>query len=572
MKVDDGLKLRVPPHSVEAEQSVLGALLLDHTAWPEVAGAVAEGDFYRHEHRLIFAAIARLVADAAPVDAITVHERLHRAGQADDCGGLAYLTSLASSVPSAANARRYAEIVRDHAHRRTLLAAGDEIAGLAWRGADAGQALEDARDVLKRVADAAPRGRADLFRVVPMGALHEPDSTRPAWAWDGYIPAGHLTLLGGHGGTGKSTLALQLVACTGMGAECLGRATERTRVLYFSAEDPADLVLARLRRICRAMGFPPGDVEDWVQVVDASDLAPELFVERRVDGVRRGATTATYAALAEFIRSEAFGLVVIDNASDTFEGDEINRSMVRQYIRALAQLVRPHGGAVLLLAHVDKSAARGFGAAESYSGSTAWHNSARSRLVLVREKEGDGLTLRHEKCNLGPRLPELRLEWPDDGVISLPAAGGGFVARAEAESDLLAVLALIHEFTGRGEPISTGTTTKTHAHALLHREPGFPPGLRKAADTFQLLRDAHRRGFVEPQQFKGADRKPRERWALTPAGLKLIGAATAATAATSEETAAGEVPAEPCGDCGDSARGGVGGGARTRKRPHGVES
>ena len=112
---DEVSRLRVPPHSVEAEQSVLGGLLLDNLAWDRAADLLTDSDFYRYEHRLIFSAVAALVQHSRPADVITVFEHLQSLGKADDCGGLAYLNALAQSVPSAANMRRYAEIVRERA-------------------------------------------------------------------------------------------------------------------------------------------------------------------------------------------------------------------------------------------------------------------------------------------------------------------------------------------------------------------------------------------------------------------------------------------------------------------------
>ena len=125
-------RLRVPPNSNEAEQSVLGGLLLDNLAWDRAADLLSDSDFYRHEHRLIYAAIGALVNASKPADVITVFEHLQNLGKAQDCGGLAYLNALAQSVPSAANMRRYAEIVRERAILRKLIAASDEIATTAF--------------------------------------------------------------------------------------------------------------------------------------------------------------------------------------------------------------------------------------------------------------------------------------------------------------------------------------------------------------------------------------------------------------------------------------------------------
>jgi replicative DNA helicase len=124
--------LRVPPHSIEAESSVLGALLLDNFAWDRVCDILLDTDFYRHEHRLIFSAIGSLVNSNKPADVVTVYERLASHSKGQDFGGLAYLNELAQFIPSAANVRRYAEIVKERAVLRQLISVGDEIATSAF--------------------------------------------------------------------------------------------------------------------------------------------------------------------------------------------------------------------------------------------------------------------------------------------------------------------------------------------------------------------------------------------------------------------------------------------------------
>lgn len=129
---DEVARLRTPPYSREAEQSVLGGLLIDNRAWDLAGDLLDEADFYRHEHRLIFAAIRDLSTANKPSDVVTVHQRLQEVGKGQDVGGLAYLNALAQSVPSAANMRRYAEIVRERSVLRRLIAASDEIATSAF--------------------------------------------------------------------------------------------------------------------------------------------------------------------------------------------------------------------------------------------------------------------------------------------------------------------------------------------------------------------------------------------------------------------------------------------------------
>lgn len=146
--------LKLPPHSVEAEQSVLGGVLLDAGAWDKIADLIGEQDFYRVEHRLIYRHIGRLSEHAKPVDVITVAESLESNGELEKAGGLAYLGSLAHNVPSAANIRRYAEIVRERAIMRKLAQVGSEIATSAYSpgGRDAAQLLDEAEGRVFEIA------------------------------------------------------------------------------------------------------------------------------------------------------------------------------------------------------------------------------------------------------------------------------------------------------------------------------------------------------------------------------------------------------------------------------------
>lgn len=129
---DEIARLRVPPHSEQAEQAVLGSLLLDPLCFDSVSDLVAASDFYRHEHRTIFTEVSAVILAGRGCDVITAFQRLQDKRVADDVGGLPYLNALAQSVPSAANARRYAEIVREKSILRRLIAASDEIATAAF--------------------------------------------------------------------------------------------------------------------------------------------------------------------------------------------------------------------------------------------------------------------------------------------------------------------------------------------------------------------------------------------------------------------------------------------------------
>lgn len=130
----DRESLRIPPHSIEAESSLLGALMLDNEAWDQVSEMLTESDFYRHEHRLIFRSLANLITSDKPADVITVFEELRLQDKDLDFGGLPYLNQLAQYVPSAGNIKRYAELVRERAILRKLIAVGDQISASGFNG------------------------------------------------------------------------------------------------------------------------------------------------------------------------------------------------------------------------------------------------------------------------------------------------------------------------------------------------------------------------------------------------------------------------------------------------------
>ncbi|MBI5918123.1 MAG: replicative DNA helicase [Nitrosomonadales bacterium] len=163
-------QIKLPPHSVEAEQSVLGGLLLDASAWDKIADMVNRDDFYRHEHKLIFEHIVRLTERAKPVDVITVAESLEGSAKLDEVGGLTYLGALAQNVPSAANVKRYAEIVRERAIMRKLVEVGNDIAASAFSptGRDAGQLLDEAESRVFEIAEAGSRGKQGFLSMPPL--------------------------------------------------------------------------------------------------------------------------------------------------------------------------------------------------------------------------------------------------------------------------------------------------------------------------------------------------------------------------------------------------------------------
>jgi hypothetical protein len=321
---------------------------------------------------------------------------------------------------------------------------------------------------------------------------HPPEPQR--FLIEGILPGGVVTLLGAHGGAGKSTLALIATVCLVTGRPFMGKAVEKCRVLFFSGEDPAPVIRRRVSRICRHMDISPQELDSGLLMLDATDL-PTLY---------NGAATAALAALRLDVEEFNPGVIIIDNASDTFDSNEIERARVREFMRLLASLGKADNAAVLLLAHIDKQAARGGGSTEGYSGSTAWHNSARSRLFL--SAKDDGLILEHQKSNLGLRSEPIYLRWTEGGLLELANAPGGMDDRAT-------ILRLIGESYRRGEFISPSPNSSSNAYKVLHISLGYPWQLSRqglAALMAELLLGK----FIMLESYSTGHRNTRQRYAV----------------------------------------------------------
>jgi len=221
-------QLRIPPHSIESESSVLGGLLLDNAAWDRVSDLLQENDFYRFEHRMVFAAIGALINLSRPADVITVFEQLSGQGRAEEVGGLAYLNALAQYVPSAGNIRRYAEIVRERAILRKLVSASDEISTNAFnpKGRPVASILDEAEQKISNIGEEGARTKqgfqamdtlvvALLDRVTEMADNPNDVTGVPTGFYDldrltAGFQAGDLIVLAARPSMGKTALAINI--------------------------------------------------------------------------------------------------------------------------------------------------------------------------------------------------------------------------------------------------------------------------------------------------------------------------------------------------------------------------
>ncbi len=221
-------QLRIPPHSIEGESSVLGGLLLDNEAWDRVGDILQDADFYRYEHKLIYASIGTLVNGSKPADVITVYEHLQSQGKAEEIGGLAYLNSLAQYVPSASNIRRYAEIVRDRSILRKLVSASDEIATNAFnpKGRPVADIVDESEQKIFNIGEQGKRNKQGfqgmdtlvvnlLDRVQEMADNPNDVTGVPSGFYDldrmtAGLQAGDLIVLAARPSMGKTALAINI--------------------------------------------------------------------------------------------------------------------------------------------------------------------------------------------------------------------------------------------------------------------------------------------------------------------------------------------------------------------------
>ncbi|MFT3819800.1 MAG: replicative DNA helicase [Rubrivivax sp.] len=371
----DLARLRVPPNSVEAEQSVLGGLLLDNLAWDRASDLLSDSDFYRHEHKLIYAAVGALVNASKPADVITVFEQLQALGKAEDCGGLAYLNALAQSVPSAANMRRYAEIVRERAILRKLIAASDEIATTAFnpQGRAVTQILDEAEGKIFKIGEEGSRQRQgfqgmdklviallDRVNELAENGAEEVTGVRTGFydldRMTAGLQKGDLIVLGARPSMGKTSLALNI-------AEHVAVA-EGLPVLVFSMEMGASQLTLRMvgsiGRIDQS-GLRTGGLQDgdWERLADAVEQlkSAQLYIDETP-----ALSSAELRARARRMARQfggTLGLIVVDYLqlmSGSSSGSDENRATeIGEISRGLKALAKELQCPVIALSQLNRA-------------------------------------------------------------------------------------------------------------------------------------------------------------------------------------------------------------------------
>ena len=402
--------LRVPPHSIEAEQSVLGALLQDGAVLALVTDVLQAAHFFRHEHKVIFGAVAAVVKQGHAVDVISVFEWLANQGQVSDTGGLPYLNELAQCVPGTANVRRHAEIVAERAALRAVIAVTDEIAKSAFnpQGRTAEQLLDDVRARVGQIQEQSRLGGARRLPVLTGPQLIEAAASM-TWLCDGVLPEQSMGMLYGASGTFKSFLALDVALHVVHGLPWMGRATQQGPALWIAAEGGKSFG-HRVAAWYRARRLKPS--ADLVGIPASIDLGTEAW--RVVEAVQ-----STVAITPK--------LVVVDTLSQTYTGgaDENSATDMAAYLRELGTRFRDLWKCTVIVIHHS-----GHTATERPRGSSAIQANTDFLFGCWRDEKEMLATLSCQHMKDGERF--------DDATFALGKVDLGTDARGKALSHLAA--------------------------------------------------------------------------------------------------------------------------------------
>ena len=363
-------RIKVPPNSIEAEQSLIGGLMLDAQAWDKIADVITAEDLYRRDHRLIFAAIAELVEEGSPCDVVTVSERLEKRGELTDAGGLEYLATLANETPGAANARAYARILRDRSIERALINVGNEIAGSAFAtdGRSTSELVDEAERLVFEIAERGARGRAgfkSLKQILPeavdrIDVLHqsEGDITGIPTGYTKFddltagLQKGDLIIVAGRPSMGKTTLAINIAENASIGA--------KVPTAIYSMEMPSQQLAFRmissLGRVdqshLRTGKFPD---EDWSRINTAVQLMSDAPIY--IDDTPGLSPTEIRARARRLQREHGLGLIVVDYLQlMQVPGSKENRATeISEISRSLKALAKELELPIIALSQLNRS-------------------------------------------------------------------------------------------------------------------------------------------------------------------------------------------------------------------------
>jgi replicative DNA helicase len=363
-------QLKMPPNSIEAEQSLLGGLMLDNAAWDKVADLIVASDFYRKDHRLIFAGIAELAETSNPCDVVTLSELLDNRDELEASGGLEYLAMLSNETPGAANVRAYARILRERSTLRSLISAGNQISGSAFAtdGRSASDLVDEAERLVFEIAEKGARGQVGfrhLKSILPdavdrIDLLHQsggeitgiPTGYTEFDKLTAGLQSGELIVIAGRPSMGKSALAVNIAENAAIGA--------KVPTAIFSMEMPSQQLAFRmissLGRVdqthLRTGKFPD---EDWSRINTAVQLMSDAPIF--IDDSASLSPTEIRARARRLKREHGLGLIVVDYLQlMQVHGSKENRATeISEISRSLKALAKELELPIIALSQLNRS-------------------------------------------------------------------------------------------------------------------------------------------------------------------------------------------------------------------------
>jgi replicative DNA helicase len=353
-------RLNVPPSSVQAEQALLGGLMLDKNAWDRVADRVGETDFYRSDHRLIFVAIRDLSERSQPCDAVTLSEYLESRNELADAGGLGYLGSLVKDTPSAANVADYAKIIRDRAQLRDLIRAGNEIAASAYHthGRPIHELVDEAERQVFKIADRGQRRGSGFLQlreilgatVDRIDTLHQNQDAVTGLEtgfskFDDYtagLQDGDLIIIAGRPSMGKTSLALNIAENAALGVK--KKHTVAIFSMEMSIEQLAFRMVSSLGRVNQAhLRNGRFADEDWPRINTAIQMMSDASIF--IDDTPAMTPIEIRARTRRLDREHGLDLIVVDylqlmQVSGSTENRATEISEISRSLKALARELR----------------------------------------------------------------------------------------------------------------------------------------------------------------------------------------------------------------------------------------
>jgi replicative DNA helicase len=361
---------RVPPHSIEAEQAVIGGLLLDNRAWEKIADKLVDEDFYRNDHRLLFSAIRELEARNEPFDAVTLSQCLENNSKLEQAGGLLYLGRLAKDTPSASNIVAYANIVREKSVLRQLIAVGTDISGSGYQpeGRESKELLDDAEKSVFRIAEQGARGasgfqdmKALLSKTVDkIDLLFNSDGgiTGVSTGFDKFdemttgLQEADLVIVAGRPSMGKTTFAMNIVENAAI--------ADKLPVAVFSMEMPGDSLAMRMISSLGRVDqhhIRTGNLtdEDWSRITSSIHILSEAKIF--IDDTPALSPNDIRARARRLKRQHGLGLIVIDylQLMQIHGGSENRATEISEISRSLKAMAKELKVPVIALSQLNRS-------------------------------------------------------------------------------------------------------------------------------------------------------------------------------------------------------------------------